>query len=336
MVTVIVGGQWGDEGKGKVVSYLCLKDRPDFVARAGTGPNAGHTVEYEGKKYGLRLTPSGFIYQKARLLIGAGVLVDPNVMLREIESLGIGKRTGIDERCGIIEAEHIERDKGSAFLAGKIGSTGTGCGPANMDRANRSLKQAREVADLRSYLTDVSRELNEALDMGKGVFVEGSQGFGLSVLYGTYPYVTSKDTTASTALADVGLGPKKAGEVILVFKSFPSRVGSGPFPTEMDQEEAERLGIVEYGTVTGRRRRSGHFDFEMARTSVAINSATQIALTCLDYVDPGCRGVSSYDKLSQKAKAFVEEIEARVRVPVTIISTGPSMEETIDLRGEKL
>lgn len=336
MATVIVGGQWGDEGKGKVVSYLCLKDKPDFVARAGTGPNAGHTVEYKGKKYGLRLTPSGFVYPKARLLIGAGVLVDPAVMLQEIESLGVGKRTGIDERCGIIEAEHIERDKGSALLAGKIGSTGTGCGPANMDRANRSLKQAREVASLRPYLTDVPRELNEAIDRGKRVFVEGSQGFGLSVLYGTYPYVTSKDTTASTALADVGLGPKKADEVILVFKSFPSRVGGGPFPMEMPQEEAERLGIVEYGTVTGRRRRSGHFDFDMARTSAAINSATQIALTCLDYVDPGCKGVSSYDRLSSRAKAFVEEVEARVRVPVTIISTGPCMEETIDLREEKL
>ncbi len=336
MVTILVGGQWGDEGKGKIVSYLALKDKPHVIARAGVGPNAGHTVTFRGKKYALRLTPSGLLYEKARLLVGAGVLVNPVVMLKEIETLGIEKRIGIDERCGIIEEAHLERDKSSNHLSGKIGSTGTGCGPANMDRANRSLKLARDVDALKPYLTDVAREVNEAIDKGRKVFIEGSQGFGLSLLYGTYPFVTSKDTTAAMAAVDVGIGPRKVKDVIIVFKSFPSRVGSGPFPTEIPQKEAEELGIVEYGTVTGRRRRSGRFDFEAAKYAAMINSASQIAITCADYVDRSARGVATYEKLPQKVKSFVEDVEKKVGVPVTIISTGPELDETIDLRKEKI
>ncbi|NOZ82905.1 MAG: adenylosuccinate synthetase [Euryarchaeota archaeon] len=336
MVTVVVGGQWGDEGKGKVISYLCMRDKPHVIARAGVGPNAGHTVMYRGRKYPLRLTPSGFLHSDARLLIGAGVLVNPKVMLEEIEQLGIEQRIGIDRRCGIIEEEHISRDRGSEHLAGKIGSTGTGCGPANMDRAARKLRLAQEVPELEPYLTDVAEELNRAADEGRRVLIESSQGFGLSLFYGTYPYVTSKDTTAGMACVDVGIGPRKVKEVMVVFKSFPTRVGSGPFPTEMPQEEAERLGIVEYGTVTGRRRRIGWFDYEMARYAAMLNSASQIALTCIDYLDRSCRGVRSYEELSEKAKKFVEEVERRVGVPVTIISTGPEVEDTIDLREEKL
>lgn len=336
MVTVVVGGQWGDEGKGKIVSYLCLKDKPDIIARAGVGPNAGHTVKYRGKKYALRLTPSGFIYKKARLLIGAGVLVNPWVILEEIKSLGIEERIGIDMRCGIIEEHHINYDKKSAHLSGKIGSTGTGCGPANIDRANRTLKQAKDIEGLKPYLADVPLEVNEGLRKGKKVLIEGSQGFGLSLFYGTYPYVTSKDTSAGMAAVDVGVGPRNIKDVIVAFKSYPSRVGAGPFPTEMSSEEAERLGIVEYGTVTGRKRRTGAFDYDQARYSAMINSASQVALTCIDYLDKDSRGAREYKKLSSKAKAFIEEVEKKVGVPVTLISTGPEMSETVDLREEKL
>lgn len=336
MVTILTGGQWGDEGKGKIISYLCLNDNPDIIARAGVGPNAGHTVVYKGKKYPLRLTPSGFLNEKARLLVGAGVLVDPDVILDEIKNLGIENRIGIDKRTGIIEQDHINRDKKSDHLAGKIGSTGTGCGPANIDRANRSLKQAQDIEVLKPYLTDVPKEMDDAIKAGKKVFIEGSQGFGLSLFYGTYPFVTSKDTNASMACVDLGIGPRKVKDVIVVFKSFPSRVGEGPFPTLMSDEEAGRLGIQEFGTVTGRARRSGTFDFEMAKYSVMVNSASQIALTCVDYFDRGYAGVREYDKLSSKMREFVEEVEKKVDVPVTIISTGPDLEDTIDLREEKL
>ncbi len=336
MVTVLVGGQWGDEGKGKIISYLCKKDEYDVIARAGVGPNAGHTVVYKGKKYPLRLTPSGFLQEKAKLLIGAGVLVNPKVMLEEINILGLDNRIGIDYRCGIIEEDHIARDRSSGHLAGKIGSTGTGCGPANMDRAKRVLKQAKDVDELKPYLTDVPEAINEALEEGKKVLVESSQGFGLSLFYGTYPYVTSKDTTASMALVDVGIGPRRVKDVVVVFKSFPTRVGEGPFPTEMTEEDAERLGIIEYGTVTGRRRRVGHFDFELARYAAMINSASQIALTCVDYFGEENKGARSLDELSREAREFVKKVEEKVKVPVTIISTGPDLEDTIDLREEKL
>ena len=336
MVTVVVGGQWGDEGKGKIVSYLCLNDRPDIIARAGVGPNAGHTVKYRGKKYALRLTPSGFLHEDARLLIGAGVLVNPSVVLKEIEGLGLHERLGIDKRCGIIEQQHIEADRKSAHLAGKIGSTGTGCGPANIARAKRTLKQAKDIEELKPFLADVPLEVNQALRENKHVLIEGSQGFGLSLFYGTYPYVTSKDTTAGMAAVDVGVGPRNIREVIVAFKSYPSRVGAGPFPTEISPEEAERLGITEYGTVTGRRRRTGLFDYDYARYSVMINSASQIALTCIDYLDRKCTGVRKYDDLSPKVKSFIEKVEKELEVPVTLISTGPELEDTIDLREEKL
>jgi adenylosuccinate synthase len=336
VVTVVVGGQWGDEGKGKIVSYLCLKDRPEIIARAGVGPNAGHTVKYRGKRYALRLTPSGFLHEDARLLIGAGVLVNPSVMLDEISSLGLQDRIGIDMRCGIIEQHHIEADRKSAHLAGKIGSTGTGCGPANIARAERTLKQARDIDELKPFLADVPLEVNEAIRSGRQVLIEGSQGFGLSLFYGTYPYVTSKDTTAGMAAVDVGVGPRNIKEVIVAFKSYPSRVGAGPFPTEISPEEAERLGIAEYGTVTGRRRRTGVFDYEQARYSAMINSASQIALTCIDYLDRKCMGVRKYQELSPKAREFVDKVEKALDVPVTLISTGPELDDTIDLREEKL
>ena len=337
--TVLVGGGWGDEGKGKCITYLCYNDRPSIIARAGVGPNAGHSVEFRGDKYGLRLTPSGFFHEDARLLIGAGVLVDPEVFLHEMEYLSkysVAERTGVDYRCAIIEKKHKEQDQSSSYLSKKIGSTGTGCGPANADRVMRTAKLARDVSELEDFLTDVPMEVNEALDEGEDVFVEGSQGFGLSLYYGTYPYVTSKDTTASTAAADVGIGPTRVDEVIAVFKSYITRVGEGPFPTEISQEEAEELGLEEYGTVTGRRRRIGLFDMEMARESCMINGATQIAVTCVDRLYPQCERVREYSDLSVEVKRFIEEIESETGVPVTIISTGPSLEDTIDLRDELL
>ncbi len=336
MVTIIVGGQWGDEGKGKVMAYLCKNDEPDIVARAGVGPNAGHTVTVDGKKYGLRLMPSGFVQPKARLLIGAGVLINPDVLIKEISDLKVGNRVGVDMRCGIIEEDHITRDKGSEHLKGTIGSTGTGCGPANMDRAKRVLKLAGEIDELKSYITDVALEVNQGLKDGKKVYIEGSQGFGLSLFYGTYPFVTSKDTSASSAAVDVGLGPRNVKDVITIFKSFPTRVGEGPFPTLLSEEEEKRLGIEEYGTVTGRKRRSGAFDFENAKYAAMVNSTSQIALTCIDYVDRDGTGAEEYSKLSSKARELVEEIEEKLDVPVTLISTGPGLDDMIDLREEKL
>jgi len=333
---IIAGGFWGDEGKGKVIGYLALHDKPKIVARAGVGPNAGHTVLFQGKKFGLRQIPCGFVYEEARLLIGPGVLVNPEVVLKEVELTGAGDKLGVDRRCAVIEPSHIEQDRTSGHLKGKIGTTGTGCGPANVARVSRSAKLAGEIPELKRFLADVPQEVGDALQRGEFVLIEGSQGFGLSLVHGTYPYVTSKDTSASTLAADVGVGPTNVDDVMLVFKAYVSRVGSGPFPTEMALEEAERLGIVEYGTVTGRRRRIGSFDFELAKRAVMINGATQLAITCLDRLFKGSSGARKYGQLPADAKAFIERIEGKLKVPVTLISTGRELENVIDLRSEKL
>lgn len=338
--TIVVGGFWGDEGKGKIISYIAHSDKPRIIARGGVGPNAGHTVEVDGKKFGVRMLPSGFVYRDARLLIGAGVLVDPRVFLNELDVLdkdfNVRNRVGVDYRCAIIEEKHILEDRGDEHLSKKIGTTGTGCGPANVDRVRRKAKQAKDIPELKEYLADVPLEINEALDRGDFVLIEGTQGFGLSLYYGTYPYVTSKDTTASSIAADVGVGPTRVDDVVVVFKTFPTRVGEGPFPTEIPQEEAEKMGIVEYGTVTGRRRRIGLWDGKMARYAAMVNGATQVAITGIDKLDKECYGVTEWEKLTPKAKEFIERVEEEVKVPVTLISTGPELHQIIDLRKEKL
>lgn len=335
-VAIVAGGEFGDEGKGKIISYLSLHDKPEIVARAGVGPNAGHTVYFQGKRFGLRQVPCGFVYEGARLLIGPGVLVNQEVVLKEIAETKVEGRMGIDRKCTIIERSHIEQERASEYLKGKIGTTGTGCGPANVARVSREAMLAEEVPELKPFLTDVPLEVNEAIRRGKLIFIEGTQGFGLSLIHGTYPYVTSKDTSSSTFAADVGVGPTKIDEVILVFKAYVSRVGAGPFPTEISKERAEEMGIVEFGTVTRRRRRIGTFDFELARRAVMINGATQLALTCLDRPFKGASGVRRWEQLPSDARGFVELVEKELEVPVTIISTGSELTSLIDLRAEKL
>ncbi|RXE56826.1 adenylosuccinate synthetase [Methanoculleus taiwanensis] len=330
--TVIVGGFFGDEGKGKIVAHIAYEDRPTIISRGGVGPNAGHTVQVGEKEYGVRMVPSGFIYPDARLMIGSGVLVDPRVFQREVDLLGVGDRIYIDGRSGIIEEEHIERDRGSEHLKTKIGSTGTGCGPANADRVMRTSRQAKDVPELARYITDVPCEVNAAIEQGEAVLLEGTQGFGISLYYGTYPYVTSKDTSASQIAADNGVGPTRVDDVIVVFKAFPTRVGEGPFSTEMTLKESNSLGIEEFGTVTHRQRRIGLWDGEMARYSAMINGCTQAAITGIDRIDASCYGVTEYAKLTKKAKDFIAQAEEDIRAPVTLISTGPDISQIIDLR----
>ncbi len=334
--TIIVGGFFGDEGKGKIVAHIAFTDKPRIIARGGIGPNAGHTVEVSGNRFGVRMIPSGFVYPDARLLIGAGVLVDPRVLAQEVAALQVKNRVGVDYRCAIIEKRHIEADKTDAHLSQTIGSTGTGCGPAGADRARRTTIQAKEMPELSPFVTDVATEVNSALDDGCNVILEGSQGFGISLFYGTFPYVTSKDTTASQIASDVGVGPTRIDHTVVVFKTFPTRVGAGPFETQMSSEEAQKLGIEEFGTVTGRPRRIGWWDPKMARYAAMVNGATQVAITGLDKLDPLARGVRQYDELPEKVKAFVQRAEDDVGVPFTLLSTGPELSEIIDLREEKL
>jgi len=329
--TVVVGGFFGDEGKGKIISYLAKKDNPTIVVRGGAGPNAGHTIKDGNTTYKVRMLPSGFLNKNARVMIGPGVVVDPQVFLKEIQEFGVSGRAFMDNHCGIIEQNHIDQDS-KGRLKDKIGSTGSGTGPANAERAMRTLKMAKDIESLSSYIKDVPDEINSALKNKEEVLVEGTQGTHLSLWHGTYPFVTSKDVTAAGICADVGLGPKSVNEVLVVFKAYLTRVGTGPMPGELGAEETEKKGWAEFGTVTGRPRRAAEFDFNLARRAVMLNSATQIAITKLDVRFPECSGVKSMDELSSDAKSFIKNIEEKLEVPVTLIGTGPLVDDVVDLR----
>jgi len=332
--TIIVGGFFGDEGKGKVVAHIAYKDKPVIISRGGVGPNAGHTVQVGTKEYGVRMVPSGFVYKDAKLCIGSGVLVDPRVLKHEVDMLGVRGRVFVDKRCGVITEDHIARDKGSDHLAKKIGSTGSGCGPANSDRVMRVSPQAKDVPELAEYLLDVPKAIDEELRKDNCVLLEGTQGFGISLYYGTYPFVTSKDTSASQIAADNGVGPTRIDDVVVVFKAYPTRVGEGPFSTEMPAEKSDAMGIQEFGTVTHRKRRIGGWDGEMARYSAMINGCTQAAITGIDRIDKACFGVTDYSKLTKKAKDFLKNAEDDIGCPIALISTGPEVTQIIDLREE--
>ncbi|MDP3781146.1 MAG: adenylosuccinate synthetase [Nitrosopumilaceae archaeon] len=328
--TVIVGGFFGDEGKGKIVSYLALKDNPSIVVRGGAGPNAGHTIADGDKVYKVRMLPSGFLNKSSKVMIGPGVVINPTILLKEIEDFGVSGRAFVDQRCGIIEETHVERD---SMLKDTIGSTGSGTGPANADRAMRTLKLAKDIDSLSAYLEDVPTAVNQALDENKGVLVEGTQGTYLSLWHGTYPYVTSKDVTASGICSDIGLGPKKVDEVMVVFKSYVTRVGAGPLENELASDMISKKGWSEWGTVTGRQRRAAEFSFSLAKKAIMLNSATQIAITKLDVLFPSCAHKTSYESLDGEAKSFIKNIEDKLGVPVTLIGTGPAINDIVDKRG---
>jgi len=355
MVSIVVGGHYGDEGKGKMVAYLAEKDDPEIICRAGVGPNAGHTIYVDGQKYGLRMISCGFVNQSSRLMIGAGVLVDPDRFLEEVDITNSQDRIYLDERCGVIEQKHIEKDSREG---GRIGTTGSGCGPANADRVNRVAKQAKDIPELNEYLIDVPRQVNQAIDDEEEVLVEASQGFGLSLYYGNYPYVTSKDTSACTAAADIGIGPTRVDDVYVIYKAYMSRVGKDPYVDPLTDKEIEssdlwsrilenakdegiegdtKNAIVasylgEVGTVTGRPRKVAPFDMDLARYSSKINGATQICLTCIDKLFPESAGATTLDGLGDEALKYVESIQEGIGVEISMISTGPDAGHVVDLR----
>jgi len=329
--TVVIGGFFGDEGKGKIISYLALKDKPTIVVRGGAGPNAGHTIKDGKQTYKVRMLSCGFLNKEARVMVGPGVVVNPDILLKEITDFDVKGRAFLDNNCGIIEESHREADS-KGQLKDKIGSTGSGTGPANAERAMRTLKLAKEIDVLQQYLIDVPFEVNSALDRGENVLIEGTQGTHLSLWHGTYPFVTTKDVTASGICADVGIGPKRVDEVIVVFKSYLTRVGTGPMSGELDADETSKKGWEEFGTVTGRLRRAAEFDFDLAKRAIMLSSATQVSITKLDVRFPKCAGVTSYNDLDEDAKAFIKNIEEKLGVRVTLIGTGPNVNDVIDLR----
>jgi len=328
--TVVTGGFWGDEGKGKIISYLALKDKLHICVRTGS-VNAAHTVWYQGKRYALHMVPAAFVHEKCRLLIGAGANVHIAQFLEEVETTNVKNRIGIDHQASIIEEKHSMQDKTRAHLKG-IGTTGRGVGPAIEERVGRTAKLAKNIPELQPYLADVAKEVNIAIEDGHKTVLEGTQGFMLSLFHGTYPYVTGRDTSASAICSEAGVGPTRIDNVLVVFKAFMTRVGAGPLPEELTKEEALKRGWFEIAAGTGRERRSSPFNFELAKKAVMINGATQAAVTKLDILYPECKGARNFDVLPEEAKEFIQKIEKQAGIPVVLIGTGPEALDIIDRR----
>ncbi|MEM0086204.1 MAG: adenylosuccinate synthetase [Zestosphaera sp.] len=331
MLNVVVGGFFGDEGKGKVVAYLALNDEVSAAVRVGS-VNAGHTVLWGGKEFKLRIIPSAFVNGSCKLYISAGSLIRLDVFFREVTTLGVAGRVFIDRNAGVIEDKHVEAEVRDEYLRNSIGSTLQGVGAAMVDRVMRRLKLAQDFPELEAYLVDLVDEVWKIINSGGSILIEGTQGTYLSLYHGTYPYVTSRDTTAAGILSEVGLGPKYVDEVIVVFKSYVTRVGGGPLPGELSIDEVISRGWMERASVTGRIRRAAPFDYNLAKRAVILNSATQVALTCLDKVFPSSARVREWSKLPPEAKRWIEDLEDAVKTPVTLIGTGDDVTHMIDRR----
>lgn len=331
MLDILVGGFYGDEGKGKVASYMALKDIPAISVRTGS-INAGHTIMFEGKKYGLRTIPAAFLNGKSKLAIPPGGLIRRDVLFKELEETKSKDRLMIDSHTAVITDQEVNDEKNDQLLSGTVGSTLQGVGSAESKRILRRLKLAKDYEELAPFLDNVPERVIEALEEDKTVHVEGTQGHFLSLYHGEYPYVTSRSTISTGILNEVGIGPKYVDNIIIVFKAFITRVGGGPLEGEFTPEEAKSVGMLEFGTVSGRQRRVAPFNSKVARQVVRINSANQISITKLDIKFKDAYKVREYDKLPGEAKKWIEEVESEVGVPVTLIGTGEEAMDMIDLR----
>jgi adenylosuccinate synthase len=332
---IIVGSQWGDEGKGKIVDMLAAS--ADMVVRYQGGANAGHTVVIHGEKTVLHQIPSGILHPGVQCVLGNGVVIDPRALLDEIHMLEaqgvvVGGRLFISQNAHLIMPYHhmLDQVHDKSLGENKIGTTGRGIGPAYIDKTARTgirivdlldrellrqklLKNIEEKnillqriygepkldteaiiseylefdKEIDRYIRDISVLVNKAIDEGKTVLFEGAQGTHLDVDHGTYPYVTSSNPSAAGACIGSGVGPTKIDGVIGVAKAYTTRVGSGPFPTEFDEELGEQVRQLggEFGATTGRPRRCGWFDAVVANHSVRINGLTGWAITKLDVLD---------------------------------------------------
>jgi adenylosuccinate synthase len=331
-VDIVVGGQFGDEGKGKIAAYLTRKDNLSHVVRAGVGANAGHTVVLDsGTTHVLIHVPAGFVNPTAKLYIAAGTLINVDVLLDEINLLNLRGRIYVDENCGLVESSYVSAEKRNRSLD-KVGSTRCGTTEGNARRAMRRVRKAKDEERLRPFLANVSLTLEEALRRGEKVLIEGTQGVGLSLYHGSYPYVTSKDVTTASLLADVGLSFRWVSNVYLVCRTFPVRIADGPLFGEMDSAEIDSKQLWEYSVHMNRPKRVGKFDFQLLEKAVRLTGANLIALTHLDNVDRSVYGCRDYSLLTSSAKDFIHPIEEHAGVSVKLISTSPHLSDVIDLR----
>lgn len=416
-IDILLGLQWGDEGKGKIVDALS----PDYdvIARFQGGPNAGHSLEFNNVKHVLHLIPSGIFHPEKLNIIGNGVVIDPAVFKKEIDELGppvneLTKRLIISTRANLILPSHRILDAAYEFHKGntKIGSTLKGIGPAYTDKTSRNGLRVGDILrknfndlyaehlhnhldilkgydfkfDLKEYekgwfegvemlkrfqFVNTEYLVNELSGKGKKVLAEGAQGTMLDVDFGSYPFVTSSNTISAGACTGLGISPKLIGEIFGIFKAYCTRVGSGPFPTELNDETGTNLRNIghEFGSTTGRPRRCGWLDLPALKYSIMINGITKLFMTkadvmsgfktikiCTSYkvdgqecvelpfnndsviepvytIMPGWEenisGIKEFNKLPASLKKYIEFIETKTDVPITLVSVGPDRKETI-------
>lgn len=419
-VDVLLGLQWGDEGKGKIVDVLTPKY--DIIARFQGGPNAGHTLEFEGIKHVLHTIPSGIFRDGVINLIGNGVVIDPVIFKGELAkleqfNLDINSKLVISKKAHLILPTHRILDAASEAAKGKdkIGSTLKGIGPTYMDKTGRNGLRIGDIfspnfkakydalvekhkAMLRRFegfeydltelegpwlqaveelkaipAVDSEQYINDAMKAGKKILAEGAQGTMLDIDFGTYPFVTSSNTVTAGTCTGLGVAPTKIGNVIGIFKAYCTRVGSGPFPTELDNAVGERIRKEggEFGATTGRPRRCGWVDLPQLKYAIMINGATELSMmkgdvldafekisVCTHYIIDGERydyfpydvndvevtpvyeeldgwncdttGLTSYDDAPAALKAYVEYLEQKLEVPITVVSVGPDRKQTLN------
>lgn len=333
MITLVLGGQYGGEGKGKISAFLAKQEAFDIVCRTG-GVNSKHTAIDNGKVFDLRQIPTaattGF---KGKIIYGAGSLIHIPTLFEEIKLTGVSEsQILIDPQTGILTDENIKAQRADSRYA-NLGSTMTGTGYATAQRALRKLPVAREFPELESMLGNVPAFLHDALIANKKVMVEGHQSSGLSNYHGDYPYTSNRDSTAAALLSELGIGPRYEMRIVLVVKAFPTRNHNGRLPNEISIEEADKLNIAEYGGgswgIENNRRRVGRIDLGDIKRAAYLNTPTEIALTGLDYLEPQLKGSTSNKDLPAAIKLLIHDIEKAGGVPVSMISTGPETDSML-------
>lgn len=376
--TVLIGLQWGDEGKGKVIDLLTPEY--DATIRYQGGNNAGHTIVVGREKTVLHLIPSGVLHNNCLCIIASGVVVNPAVLIEEIENLQKNgflkdpKQLVVSRKAHVIFPEHIGRDlkREKELGSSAIGTTGRGIGPCIEDKVSRRGVRMGELEacsnkeyaaygkKLAPYLADTEALIKDWMLQGKKLLFEGAQGVGLDIDHGTYPYVTSSNTTSGAVFNGAGIPPGSLDAVIGVAKAYATRVGNGPFPTEQVNEIGNLLQEegAEFGSTTGRKRRCGWLDLALLKEACWLNGVTALALTKLDVLSklqtiqtgigmengnvryetfPGWKcdisGTTEFSKLPGACQSYIKTIEDFTEVPVTLISTGPARSATIRKKG---
>lgn len=334
LVDVVVGGQWGSEGKGNIAAFLA-PEYPNLM-RVG-GPNAGHyTLDDDGGSYCHRQLPSGSRRIgvngfKPNLLIGPGATLRESLLLQEIEDCDAYGRLLVHPQAAMISDLDVMRE---GELVKAIGSTGQGVGQCAARRILRdgTTSMARDTRSLDSFVDDTTFQLEQLFALGQRVLLEGTQGTGLSLYHGSYPHVTSRDTTVAGTCAEAGIAPARVNRVYMVLRTNPIRVNgtSGPMGEEIDWSQvavragrdADELAEQEKGSVSLKTRRVAEFDFDQAREAAHLNGATDIALTFADYLHPDNAQARSFEDLTDETRAFVHKIEDEIGVHVSLISVG--------------